>query len=108
MSKLQVVNCIDLNKVFRFYLDYSDKFCKNKSIAVIKIDENIEISVFEKDNIKRIFNSSLNKGDINFENLSLKEELNEITNQKEFIFIKNIISKLISKTYGNVDVLNKI
>ena len=108
ISKLQVINFIDLNKAIRFYLDYSDKYSKDNSITLIKIDEKIEISLFEKDNIKRIFNSSLNKADINFENLSLKEDFNEIINETEFKDIKNFINKLIKQAYGNEEVINKI
>ena len=108
MSKLQVINFIDLNKSIRFYLNYYDKFINNNSIALIKIDERIEISVFEKNNIKRIFNSILSKSDINFDNLSLKEELNEINDQKDYEFIKKSINELIVKANGNEEIIDKI
>ena len=77
-------------------------------MALIKIDETIEISVFEKDNIKRIFNSIINKEDINLENFSLNEGLNEINNIENYEYLKNIINKLTVKAYGAEEIIDKI
>ena len=109
ISRIQIINFLDLNKSIRFYLNYNNESMKNNSVALIKIDEKIEISIFEKNIIKRIFNTVLNKDEINFENLSLKEEINEINNQNEDkIYIQKIINKLTVKAYGIEETLNKI
>ena len=107
LSKIKIISFIDLNKTIRFYLEYS-KMTKNNSLALIKIDEKIEISVFEKKNNNRIFNSILNKTDIKLENLIMEESLNEIKDKDNFDSLKNIIDKLIVKSYGIKKVIDKI
>ena len=50
MSGIQIINFIDLNKSIIFYLYNKNKPIKNNSVAMIKIEEEIEISIFEKNN----------------------------------------------------------
>ena len=107
MSRIKIINFIDLNKTIKFYLDYSNMI-NNNSLTLIKIDEKIEVSVFEKKNKLRILNSILNKTDINFENLILEEVINEIKNEENFEYLKNIIDKLMIKSYGITKEIDKI
>ena len=109
MSGIQIINFIDLNKSIIFYLYSNNKPIKDKSVAIIKIDEAIEISIFEKNNnIKRIFNAVINKEDFLI-NLQLKEEINEIDDQNpDSKNIKKIINQLTEKAYGIQETLNKI
>ena len=107
ISRITIINFIDLNKTIKIYLDYNS-MVKNNSLALIKIDEKLEISVFDKTNNNRIFHSILNKNEINFDNLKLKKGLNEIKNKKDFEYLKNIMDKLILKSYGNKKVIDKI
>ena len=108
ISRLQIINFIDLNKSLRFYLDYSNKLVKDNSLAIIKFDEKIQISLFDKNNIKRIFNSELKKDEITFKFLPLKKEFVEVINQKYFEYIKTFINKLIVKAYGTEEIIDKI
>ena len=108
ISRLQIINFIDLNKSFRFYLDYSNKLVKDNSLVIIKFDEKIQISIFDKNNIKRIFNSELKKDEINCKFLPLKKEFDEVINQKYFEYIKTFINKLIVKAYGTEEIIDKI
>ena len=48
ISRLKIINFIELNKNIRFYLDYSNKYLKDKSIVIIKFDEKMQISLFKK------------------------------------------------------------
>ena len=107
MSRIKIINFIDLNKTIKFHLEYSNEI-NNNSLTLIKIDEKIEVSVFEKKNKLRILNSILNKTDINFENLILEEVINEIKNEENFEYLKNIIDKLIIKSYGIKKEIDKI
>ena len=113
ISGIQINNFIDLNKSITFYLYNNNKPINDNSVAMIKIDEKIEISIFEKNNkvngnIKKIFNTILNKDDFLI-NLPLKEDINEIDDKNEKIeYIKNIINQLTQKAYGTKETLNKI
>ena len=113
ISKIQIINFIDLNKSIIFFLNYNKSIKNNSnSIAIIKIDEKIEISVFEKNRTKRIFNSIKNNNDINFEKVTLKEEIkgiNEVTDENGGMsYIQNYINKLIKSQNGREENINKI
>ena len=108
ISGIEIINFIDLNKSLRFYLDLN-KQVLNESIALIQLNKNIEISIFQKNQIKRIFNCILNKEEINLHNLILKDELNEINNKNvKMLDINKIINKYTVKAYGIEEKLDKI
>ena len=109
MSGIQIVNFIDLNKSIIFYLYNNNKPIMDKSVVMIKIDEKVEISIFEKNNyIKKIYNTVLNKEEFLI-NLPLKEEIYEIDDKNgESLNIKNIINQLTEKSYGIKETFNKI
>ena len=109
MSKIQIVNFIDLNKSIIFYLYNNNKSIMDKSVVIIKIDGKVEISIFEKNNnIKKIYNIVLNKEDFLI-NLQLKDEIYKIDNKnEESLNIKTIINQLTEKSYGIKETLNKI
>ena len=91
ISGIEIINFIDLNKSMRFYLDFN-KQVSNESVALIQLNKKIEISIFKKDEIKRIFNCVLNEEEIKLPNLILRDELNEINNNNvKTLDIKKII-----------------
>ena len=109
ISGIEIIDLIDLNKSIRFFLMYEKKVSDN-STAIIKVDEKIEISIFDKKDIKRIFNGTLNKEEIDLNNLALNEVINEFDIQNKNISnIIEIMNKLTKKAYGVNDILfNKI
>jgi len=109
LSGIEIIDFIDLNKSINLFLKCEKKDSDN-SAAIIKVDEKIEISIFEKKDIKRIFNGTLNKEEIDLNNLALKEVINEFDYQNKNISnIIDIINKLTKKAYGIDEVLfNKI
>ena len=108
ISRLKIINFIDINKSVRFYLDYQNIIHKNNSIVLIQFDENIQISLYDKNSIKRIFNSEIKKNDINIKFMPLKKELDEIINKNYFNYIKKFINKLTVKAYGAEEIIDKI
>ena len=109
IAGIEIINFIDLNKSIRYFLECEKKVSDN-SFAIIKVDEKIEISIFTKKYFKRIFNETLNKEEIDLNNLTLREVINEFDYQNENISnIIDIINKLIIKAYGINEILfNKI
>ena len=105
MAKIQIIKFIDLNKSIGFFL--GDKNTKNKTVALIKYDEKIEISIIEKN--KRIFNSIINKFDINLKNISSNDELVKINNQSEDgQYLIKEIRELTKKAYGIGEIFDEI
>lgn len=97
MAKIQIIKFINLNKSIAFFLK-NKNIIEENVVALIDINKKIEVSIFEKNHIKRIFNSIVNKSDINFDNLPLKEEIYEINSKnKDYLYIKSIINNLTKK-----------
>ena len=105
MAKIQIIKFIDLNKSIGFFL--GDKNTKNKTVALIKYDEKIEISIIEKN--KRIFNSIINIFDINLKNIPSNDELLKINNQSEDgQYLIKEIRELTKKAYGIGEIFDEI
>jgi hypothetical protein len=108
LANIQIINFIDLTKSIAFFLNYK-KIITDKSISLIKLDKKIEISIFEKQNMKRIYYSNINKSNINIDNSSIKEEINEINDKSDyFLYLKKIINNLTVEAYGIEEKLDKI
>ena len=109
ISGIEIINFIDLNKSIRYFLECGKKVNDNP-VAIIKVDEKIEISIFAEKDIQRIFNNTLSKEEIDLDNLALNEGINEFDCQNKNISnIINIIKKLTIKAYGINEVsFNKI
>ena len=108
ISKIRIINFIDLNKSILFYLSYSNKISKENRTSLIKIDDKIEISIFKNEEHKRTFNSLLRKSEFDLKKINLNEELNEIVNKEDFEYLKAFINKLFIKTHSSEEMIDQI
>ena len=105
LSNIKIINFLDLNKSIRNYL-YFNQSAQKCSAVIIKIDKCIEISIYEER--KKIFSQIIDKKDINFKFLNLKEGIKEIKNEDdEFINVRDYVDELTLNAYGKKEELDK-
>ena len=106
LSDIKILNFLDLNKSIMNYLYYK-KNHKDCTIVIIKIDNDIEISIYNER--KKIFSQRIDKIDIDFKFLNEKEVIKEIKDGGEgFSEFKDYVNNLTLNSYGEKEKIDKI